>query len=156
MLAYVFWHRPRSGVGVDEYEERQREFHSSLDASSACFRIAELPFGDRDRAYEDWYLVDGWAALGELNESAVDSLRRNPHDRAATHAAAGWGSVYMLARGTEEIPDGVEWLEKPRGEPSDEFVASLPHGAIWRRQLVLGPAPEFCCSTANALSRTRL
>lgn len=155
MLAYVFWHRPEAAADVFAYEDAQRAFHAAIEVPSVSFRIDRLPFGEKG-GYEDWYLVDDWAALGELNAQAVDSGRRNQHDQAASHAAAGWGSVYELVRGAAEIPAGVEWLDKPRGEPSAEFVASLPHDSVWRRQLVLGPAPEFCCSTTNAVSRTRL
>lgn len=155
MLAYVFWHRPEAAADVSVYEDAQRAFHAAIEVPSASFRVERLPFGEGG-GYEDWYLVDDWGALGELNESAVDDVRRGQHDRAASHAAAGWGSVYELVRGAAEIPDGVEWLEKPRGKTSAEFVASLPHASVWRRQLVLGPAPEFCGATTNAVSRARL
>lgn len=155
MLAYVFWHRPAAAADAAAYEDAQRAFHTAIPIPSASFRIERLPFGERG-GYEDWYLVENWAALGKLNESAIDNVRRKRHDQAASHAAAGWGSVYELVRGVAEIPAGVEWLEKARGEPSAEFIASLPHDSVWRRQLVLGPAPEFCGATANAESRTRL
>jgi hypothetical protein len=155
VLAYVFWHRPAAAADVTAYEEAQHAFHAAIDVPSSSFRIERLPFGEGG-GYEDWYLVADWAALGELNAHAVDPGRRNQHDRAASHAAAGWGAIYELARGAAEIPVGVEWIEKPRGTSSGEFVASLTHESVWRRQLVLGPAPEFCCSTTNAVSRTRL
>ena len=155
MLAYVFWHRPAAEADASAYEVAQRAFHTAVETPSTSFRIDRLPFGEGG-GYEDWYLVDDWEALGELNAEAVDRLRRDKHDHAASLAAAGWGAVYELVRGEAEIPQGVEWLEKPRGESSKEFVASLPHDSIWRRQLVLGPAPEFCCSTTNAAFRTRL
>lgn len=159
MLAYVFWHRPAGGVDGREYEEAQRGFHVSLRYPSACFRLAELPFSadaeNDNGGYEDWYLVEDWAALGELNAHAVNAVR-DEHDQAALLAAGGWGAIYELVRGAAEIPAGVEWLDKPRGESSAEFVAALPYDSIWRRQLVLGPAPEFCCSTANVGSRRRL
>lgn len=155
MLAYVFWHRPAAAAEASAYEDAQRAFHAAIEVPSSSFRIDRLPFG-KGGGYEDWYLVDDWAALGELNESAVDSARRNQHDQAASHATAGWGSIYELVRGVGEIPQGVEWLDKPRGAPSEEFIASLPHASIWRRQLVLGPAPELCCATANPGSRVRL
>lgn len=155
MLAYVFWHRPEAAADASAYEEAQRAFHAAIEVPSSSFRIERLPFGEGD-GYEDWYLVEDWTALGVLNAHAVDSGRRNQHDQAASHAAAGWGSVYELVRGVADIPAGVEWLDKPRGEPSAEFVSSLPHDSVWRRQLALGPAPEFCCSTTSAVSRTRL
>jgi hypothetical protein len=70
MLAYVFWHRPKPEVDVGAYEDAQHSFHALLEIRSASFRVAELPFGDRRSAYEDWYLVRDWADLGELNETA--------------------------------------------------------------------------------------
>jgi hypothetical protein len=155
MLAYVFWHRPAAGADVALYEDAQRAFHAAIEAPSASFRIDRLPFGEGG-GYEDWYLVEDWAALGELNDHAVDAIRRDEHDQTASLAATGWGAVYGLVRGGAEIPAGVEWLDKPRGEASAGFIDSLPHSSIWRRQLVLGPAPEFCCGTPNPVERTRL
>ncbi len=155
MLAYVFWHRPAAAADVSAYEDAQCAFHAAIEVPSASFRIERLPFREGG-GYEDWYLIVDWAALGELNAHAVDAVRREEHDRTASLAAAGWGGVYELVRGAAEIPVGVEWLDKPRDEPSGDFIASLPHDSVWRRQLVLGPAPEFCCSTTNAVSRTRL
>jgi hypothetical protein len=156
MLAYVFWHRPRPDVEAVEYEGAQRDFHAALEIPSACFRMAELPFGEAAGGYEDWYLVDDWAALGKLNAEAIDSIRLGQHNRAASGVRQGWGGVYELVRGAAAIPVGTKWLDKPRGEPSGAFVASLHHGGVWRRQLVLGPAPEFCCSVAAADARTPL
>ena len=125
MLAYVFWHRPQAGVEVEEYEAALRQFHSALGNPSACFRIGELPFGDREAGYEDWYLVEDWTHLGELNIHAIEGPRRGPHDRTASLVQEGWGAVYALIKGAATIPDGVEWRDKPRGEPSGDFVASL-------------------------------
>src|SRR3954447_23465527 len=98
MLAYVFWHRPAEDVARDEYERRLRAFHETLDGPSACFRLARLPFEAVD-GYEDWYLVDGWGALGVLNDAALAPVRRIEHDAAAHVSAHGWGAVYRLLRG---------------------------------------------------------
>jgi hypothetical protein len=155
MLAYVFWHRPAAAADPSAYEEAQRSFQAAIEVPSASFRVERLPFGNGG-GYEDWYLVANWAALGELNVHAIEGPRRSPHNRAASLACEGWGGIYELIRGVADIPEGVEWLDKPRSEPSEDFIASLAHDSVWRRQLVLGPAPEFCCSTTNAVSRTRL
>jgi hypothetical protein len=155
VLAYLFWHRPRRGAERDEYEAAQRSFHAALETESACFRLAELPFGGGP-GYEDWYLVDGWAGLGALNAAAVDARRRPEHDRAAALAAGGWGGVYSLVRGETAIPAGTEWRDKPRGQASGDFLAALPETAVWRRELVLGPAPEICLATTATAGRERL
>jgi hypothetical protein len=155
LLAYVFWHRPGDGVDVSEYELGLRAFHSELDYPSGSFRLERFPFG-RDGGYEDWYLTESWAGLGKLNERAVDARHRTAHDRVAARTARGWGGVYGLLRGEERIPAGAEWLEKPRGEPSEDFLASRPEKTIWRRQMVLGPAPEFCAATAATTTRTAI
>lgn len=155
MLAYLFWHRPGAEVDKAEYEEALRGFHSELENRSACFRVDELPF-ERGPGYEDWYLVDDWASLGELNEAAVDPVRRPAHDRAAADAAAGWGGIYLHVRGSAEIPDGAEWHDKPPLIPTQTFLADLPETTIWRRELVLGPAPEFCVAIPGAGGRERV
>jgi hypothetical protein len=156
MLAYVFWHRFRQGMDPKDYEEAQQGFHSSIEVESACFCLAALPFDASRDGYEDWYLVNSWDALDELNRTAVDSQRGPSHDRAAAAAADGWGAVYALARGPASIPAGVEWRDKPRGEPSKRFLASLPETTVWRRQLVLGPAPEFCVAVSDSAGRERV
>ena len=64
MLAYVFWHRPQGDTDLVSYEEAQRAFHNALELTSACFRLAELPFGEGSSGYEDWYLVEDWEQTG--------------------------------------------------------------------------------------------
>jgi hypothetical protein len=156
MLAYVFWHRPRRGADLAAYEDAQRAFHSSLETPSASFRVAELPFEDRGDGYEDWYLVEDWDGLGQLNRTAVDSARLPAHVRAAAQSAEGWGAVYSLAWGAASIPDGADWLQKPRGESSESFIASLAGTTVWQRQMVLGPGPEFCAATPASDGRVRI
>lgn len=155
MLAYVFWHRPGDAVDLDEYEEGLRAFHAALDSCSRSFRLERLPFGT-DGGYEDWYLAETWAALGGLNERAVDARHRAPHDRVAAGTARGWGGVYALIRGKAQIPTGTAWFEKPPGEPTAEFLAARSEETIWRRQLVLGPAPEFCAAAVATPARVAL
>ena len=155
MLAYVFWHRPQTDIEVGRYEEGLRAFHASLDSASASFRLARLPF-EQTAGYEDWYLIEDWSGLGELNSRAIDARHRPQHDRAASGTAVGWGGIYELVHGAAAIPDGVEWLDKPRGEPAEDFVSSFSHAAVWRRQLVLGPAAEFCCASPRLDTRARI
>jgi len=153
MLAYVFWHRPKADADRDAYEAAQRAFHETIAVPSRCFRLDALPF-DPSGGYEDWYLVENWAELGALNDAATDPAGRDDHDRAAELAADGWGAVYALARGPAEIPTGVEWQDKERGRPTADFLDSMSSAAVWRRQFVLGPAPEFCIATSETAGRT--
>ncbi len=144
MLAYVFWHRPAAGVEREDYEEAQRRFHAEIGVPSACFALAELPFasGAEGDGYEDWYLVEDWTALGALNEAAVDGRRRPSHDR-----AAAW----------REPPAEARWLYKRPGEATADLLTRLGGDAsIWQRQMVLGPAPEFCAGSGGEISRRRV
>jgi len=144
MLAYVFWHRPQTVTAPADYEEGLRAFHARVGVPSACFRIGALPFGDAAAGYEDWYLVGGWAELGELNAAAVSGARRPPHDAVAGLAAEGWGAVYLLVRGEARPPATRRWVSKPAKESYDDFLAATQAPTIWQRQMTLGPAPEFC------------
>jgi hypothetical protein len=143
MLAYVFWHRPRAGVAAADYERRLCAFHRRLLAPSGSFRISSLPFAEGD-GYEDWYLVEGWADLGDLNAAAVSGVRRDPHDAVAEAADVGWGGVYALVRGDYRPPLNAHWVSKPAGESYEVFLDTMPAPTVWQRQMVLGPAPEFC------------
>ncbi len=159
MLAYVFWHRPRAGAEAAAYETAQRAFHASLDVQSACFRLEALPFGDRGTAYEDWYLVESWAALGELNATAIDAAHRASHDAAAALSAEGWAAILALVNGPPTIPDGVDWLDELPNAFSlkwRENALEDEDATVWRRQMVLGPAPEFCLATGESAGRTRV
>ena len=110
MLAYVFWHRPREDAPVDAYEEAQIAFHRSLARErpvgmrcSAVFKLDEVPWAvhradtealDAGRpGYEDWYLLEDFAALGVLNEAAVGRGHRSTHDAAARHLGGGAGGL---------------------------------------------------------------
>ena len=149
MLAYVFWHRPAADVSRAEYEAALQVFHASLDGiPSNTFALDELPFGEPGRGgYEDWYLVPDWAALGELNATAVDAAHKVPHDDAAMLAAEGWGGVYRMV--TENVPG-----EPPRAVSwSARRPQATGDGVLWQRQTVLGPAPEYCLAAVGPARR---
>ncbi len=115
-----------------------------------------MPFGRGHSGYEDWYVVEDWEKLGALNRTAIDSVRRSDHDRAASQAADGWGAVYSLTRGPASLPEGARWLDKPRGMPTDQFLASIPEATVWQRQMVLGPGPEFCAVSPESADREKI
>lgn len=155
MLAYVFWHRP-SPEAV-EYEAALRAFHAALRESpsqglrdSACFRV-DVPWCD---GYEDWYLVDDWAALGVLNAHAPVLAEHAPP---ASMSDWGAGGVYRLIAGGSALDaTSACWTSKPAGTPYDGWHAQLPQRSIWQRQLVLGPAPEYCLPGEPGSERVRL
>ena len=152
---------------------------------SAVFRVPELPWrapaaqdtvpapadapepaaGDgapesAQAAYEDWYLVEDFAALGVLNEAAVGRGHRTAHDQVARRSGAGSGGLYALLEGDRSMMgQGASapgersaeiWVQRPPGSRPRMLAELLGDGmdpscsSLWRRQLVLGPAPEFC------------
>ena len=161
-LAYVFWHPPASGEPVPDYEAALRTFHRALTGTpiaglqaTRTVRVPELPWLPGG-GYEDWYILRGYGDLGELNDAAVDTTRRHAHNDIASRSGRGAGALYGLTVGNVAVmPAWVTWLSKPRTMPYREFYdelfaclgsaeRSLSAVAVWRRQLVLGPAPEFC------------
>ena len=111
-----------------------------------------------DDVYEDWYLVQDFAALGILNDAAVSASRAVPHDAAAALASGGIGGLYRLRQGVVTQPRVAHWFSKPDGMPYRTLFAQLApvveqcDGALWMRQLVLGPAPEFCLHSGTTVS----
>ncbi|MBO0689062.1 MAG: hypothetical protein J2P40_05745 [Candidatus Dormibacteraeota bacterium] len=148
-FAYLFWHRPERSDG---YEDAVRVFHARLWAAlptlrgSASYHVRGLPWLDGTEGYEDWYLLPGFGELAALNEAAVSDAVREAHDRAALASAWGAGGLYATIHGEPDLDARVvTWLTKPRDVSYPEFFASLPPTpCLLRRQLVLGPAPEFC------------
>jgi hypothetical protein len=163
MLAYVFWHWRRSTVDPATYETRLGRFHAALAGSpphgfhesfAVALRGLSWANGGRD-AYEDWYLVHGSAALDPLNDAAVSAARQGPHDEAAAAAAGGTAGLYRLRLGAPVIaPRHAHWFDKPDGmsypalyELVRGVVDANDGGALWGRQMTLGPAREFCLHT---------
>jgi len=165
MLAYTFWHWKRPDVAQGEYEERQRAFHKALGSApppafegSSCFAISGAPWAaDGAAAYEDWYLVRDSAALDALNAAAISASRQAPHDAAAAVAAGGIAGLYRIRIGAVPgAPTAGLWFRKPAGMSYAELDASLRpivearRGALWCRQMTLGPTPEFCLQLPDA------
>lgn len=162
MLAYVFWHWPRAEVTEPAYEAQLSRFHQSLRAhspqgfiSSAAFRVTGANWLPLSKGYEDWYCVADFQAIGLLNEAAVSGERQEPHDVVARAAAGGCAGIYRLRVG-EFLPNRVSvqsWFGKPAGMRYEELFSILgppiaeQEGALWQRQMTLGPTPEFCLQT---------
>jgi hypothetical protein len=163
MLAYVFWHWPRPDVDRARYAEGLLRFHRALAASppegylgSRVLEVVAAPWLPAPAAYEDWYFVEGFAALGALNEGAVTGRRQEPHDAAARLVQDGRAGVYKRLRESQpgEVPArAAAWFGKPAGVLVPDFVAPIEPGELWQRQMVLGPAPEFCLLGADAPAR---
>jgi len=166
VLAYLLWHRPRDPDEVTAYEQALTAFHRSLARSlpvgtlaSATFRVAELPWLSGSEAagvaYEDWYLVEDFAALSVLNEAAVGRGHVSAHDEAARRAGPGTAGVYALVEGepcAQALGEATlaVWIARPAGSTQRGLGELLgdgmdpAHASLWRRQMNLGPAPEFC------------
>ena len=163
MLAYVFWHRPAEGAGREAYESRLAAFHAALAAhppdgftASAALRVLEAPWlPGSGHAYEDWYAVTGWDALGRLNDAAVRGARALPHDAVAAGAATGAGGLYGLVSGPPVLlARRTSWLGKPAGLDREAYDATLagPGRSVWMRQMVLGPAPEYAVRSDDPIA----
>jgi len=175
VLAYVFWHRCREGTDIEAYEQALIAFQRSLARmppvgmrGSAVFRVGALPWSvgaalgeepggvTAGAGYEDWYLVEDYAALGVLGEAAVGRGHRTSHDRAARGLGWGTASLYRLLEGDARSVSGAgaassaTWVSRPLGSPERPLAELLgdgmdpAHASLWQRQLALGPAPEFC------------
>ena len=149
-----------------DYESRQRAFHAALAAAppagflhSFSVSLGGAPWAAGGaESYEDWYLVDTFASLATLNEGAVSGQRSGPHDAAAAAAEGGAGGVYLLRRGqTLSVPRYALWFSKPAGMTYDGLLALVSPlveragGALWIRQMTLGPARELCIHAREPL-----
>jgi hypothetical protein len=154
-LAYVFWHS--AAAHAPEYERDLLAFHASLAANpptgfvrSETFGLAGASWLGDGQSYEDWYLVNDWQAIGELNRQAVTRPHVTSHDLVAHQAGSGAGAIYGLHAGSDSTGLKVAtWFAKPPGWSYDRLYTALEGtlgdgASLWRRQLVLGPAPEFC------------
>ena len=159
MLAYVFWHWPRPGVGAADYRSRLCAFHEALrDSPSPGFirsfthAIRGAPWAnDGGVAYEDWYLVESSAALDALNDAAISGARLRSHDEAAVRAAGGTAGLYRLRAGAAaQRPTHAHWFAKPQGMTYPELFSAVNdtlrpgRAGLWIRQMTLGPATECC------------
>jgi hypothetical protein len=146
---------PHVSGPADAYEAALAVFHRALRADppagfrgSAALRLDAAPWLEGEGvAYEDWYLVDDWTALGALNAHAASGARAPAHDAVAQASGHGAGAVYALLTGPPVPPSGGRtlWLSKPSGTARAAFHEELARraGQAWQRQMVLGPAPEY-------------
>jgi hypothetical protein len=179
VLAYLSWHCPASGVEVEAYERALAEFHRSLAHSvpsgfrgSASFRAPQLPWlapaftpgevvgqASAASAYEDWYLLEDWAALGVLEEAAVSHAHVSSHDKVASLSGASTSAVYRFIEGHAGLDQAqvTVWVARAGGGYEHPSLSALlgdgmdpALDGLWRRCLGLGPAPEFCLLGSEA------
>jgi hypothetical protein len=182
MLAYLSWHRAAAGVEQTAYEQALERFHRSLAhqppsgfRGSSAFRLSALPWlapvaGAEDTpGFEDWYLLDDWAAVGVLEEAAIAHGHRTAHDAIAGRAGCATGSVYRLAEGHARgvgkaqgpvsgagETDTAVWVKRTPGHEHPSLGTLFGDGmdrerdGLWRRCIGLGPAPEYCLLAAEA------
>ena len=165
LLVYLFWHQPAADQPPENYEQALIAFHRRLGnvavpglVASGSARVGGLPWMAGD-GYEDWYAVEDYGALGVLNHAAVDAAHVDAHDLVAYAAGFGAGGLYALERGAIDAPAGYcVWLTKPSGVTYPDFreqVDAQTAGetvTVFRRQMVLGPAPEFRVTASRELS----
>lgn len=166
MLAYVFWHAVPDGVHIEEYEKALLQFGDALANSkspgllaNASYAIGHTPWLG-EPGYEDWTWLEGSWALDPLNERAVAGAMEQPHGAVARMTKhGGFGALYYLVAGEHRIPadSKVFWLSRPRGVNWREIMPAILQSAncnvaVWRRQMVLGPATEFAVIGPPALS----
>jgi hypothetical protein len=160
MLAYVFWHWPQSSVDPQAYVAHLEGFHRTLAANQPPGFQRSVVFGIEDAdwlqtrgpAYEEWYLLDGSAAMDPLNDAAVSGACETPHNLVAREAMGGTGGLYRLRAGEEDLSEArfAVWLSKPEGVSYRDFfdvlgsLTAQPNVALWGRQMTLGPTTEFC------------
>ena len=167
LLGYVFWHWPRRGISQREYEGRLAAFQNSLIAhgpdglvEALSFRVRALPWGELHAgSCEDWYVVRDFRALGALNEAAVADSNRKAHDGIAKEASGSAGGLYKLRQGSLRLGEArfATWIGKPARTTYQAFLERISDVVgdrktdLWQRQMVLGPAPEFCLHTEGSL-----
>jgi hypothetical protein len=167
MLAYIFWHWPQAHVDPEVYRTHLSEFHETLARNkppgfhnSTVFQISNAAWlGKVGTAFEDWYLVENSAALDPLNDGAVSGACEEPHNRVAREAADGTAGLYRLRYGTMRLRDArsATWFSKPSSlsyrdlYDSMQLVVDENGGALWGRQMTLGPTTEFCLVSRTAV-----
>jgi hypothetical protein len=160
-LAYVFWHAPSPGAGTEVYEGALARWQEALAANppagfvaGSTSRLASPPWlaAWPAEAYLDVYLIEGYAALGELGDRAVRGPLAPAHEEAARRSAHGSGGLYKCRSAGREAagpaPPGLlelSWHAKPPGSSYPGAVAELagPGRSVWLRQMVLGAGPEL-------------
>jgi hypothetical protein len=167
MLAYVFWHWPFPDVEEHTYQEDLINYHQTLFAHkpsgfhhTRVLQMAQASWlGRNEETYEDWHLVENSAALDPLNERAVSESCQEPHRQIARWTQGSAGALYQLVFGDADLHT-VRFayrFSKPAGMTYGALYELLQplvqevKGTLWTRQMNLGPGPEFCFHSSDAV-----
>lgn len=157
MYAYVFWHAKPANATTAEYEKPLLRFGRELSnakipgmAGNASYSIGFTPWL-AEEGYEDWAWVHELSTLESLNERAVTGAMEEPHNAIARITKhGGFGALYYLVDGAHQIlgDSKVFWVSRPRNIRWRDAMPAIIKSAssnvsVWRRLMVLGPAPEF-------------
>src|SRR5262249_19660037 len=85
---------------------------------------------DEASGYEDWYLVDGWSAVGVLEEAAVARGHQSSHAAVAAMTSVSKGAIYRLIEGLpriERAPLAV-WVKRSPGHGPGTIEDLLARG----------------------------
>jgi hypothetical protein len=163
VLAFIAWHRPTASVERAIYENALERFHRSLAhqppsgfRGSASARVEQVPWLD-GAVYEDWYVIEDWAALGVLEEAALSHGHRSAHDAAAALTGMETAAVYRLLEGSADPGRAASaarttarrW-HRPRARRP---VAALPSARARARVLPAGGRGACRCRTEPAAPR---
>ena len=169
MLAYVFWHWPKSNIDLADYTRKLADFHASLArhapdgfSHSVVVELTKPPWLKAESvAFEDWYLVKDSSVLDQLNYAAVSGENELPHNQVAFEAAGGTAGLYRLREGdirALQTATKAIWFSKARGVTYDQLYAQLKPlcsrtgVGLWCRQMTLGPTTEFCMRSDGELA----
>ncbi|MEM0136460.1 MAG: hypothetical protein QXU18_14735, partial [Thermoplasmatales archaeon] len=108
--------------------------------------------GSKKSGYEDWYYMTDSGVIDILNRGAITGNMMPVHNNAAGLATGMHAGLYQLKSSSAKNKEATWciWLSKPSGRSYDDFERMIgstvaSHNVdLFRRQMVLGPTPEFC------------